>query len=1040
VFLDYPFCSRSSAVQDEVGHGAAFQVGRSLNEELLRFVDPGLEAVGLRAGLPVSPSAARSSVLAHLKSSYSRYAKHPYTLTRPNCLRLASADASLTIAAAMISLSLMEAVDCRSSPEAKISLFRSLFRGREDVYPRRFESRRTGKSGYAPACGNEWVPGICEKPRIKCADCPHRRFLMVTDDVIRWHLSGRDSDGQAFVAGVYPMLLDETCYFLAADFDKDGWREDAAAFIATCRGMDLPCALERSRSGSGAHVWFFFEEAVPASLARKLGSLILTQTMERRPDVSLDSYDRFFPNQDTLPQGGFGNLIALPLQKQARERGNSVFLDEGFDAYADQWQFLSSVGKIGRARLEDLVRAAEGLGNVVGVRFPLAEDDEPEPWTMSPSRRRKEAPIARAELPRNLELVLGNEIYIAKDGLPAALRNRLLRVAAFQNPEFYKAQAMRLSAYAKPRVISCAEEHSHHIGLPRGCLDDVGHLLTGLGIRSTVRDERNPGQRVELSFTGELRREQQAAEAMLAHETGVLAATTAFGKTVIAAWLIAHRATNTLVLVHRRQLLEQWVERLSQFLNIPAASIGRIGGGRCKPGGVIDVALIQSLVRKGVVDDRVGEYGQVVVDECHHLSAQSFEQVVRRAKARYVVGLSATVTRKDGHHPIIFMQCGPVRYRVNAKAQAALRPFEHVVIVRPTGFRPERSPYLDRRDAFLLLTREIMEDEARNRLICEDVIRAVREARSPLVLTERNQHLDALAAMISGSVRHPVVLRGGIGRKETEAVADRLAQIPAEEDRVLLATGKYIGEGFDDPRLDTLFVTLPISWRGTVAQYVGRLHRLHVTKREIRVYDYADLDVPMLARMFDRRCHGYEAVGYKIVLPAGAVPGWPVNIPLPADPAWKSEYAASVRRLVRDGVESPLATLFVQAARPLPLDAEGINRARSATEAFLYRRLQTLPATSGRFRLNARLSIAFDGPCGMEVDLLCDNPRLAIELDGPQHLGDAAAYRSDRRKDQLLQENSYMVLRFLAEDVARDLDAVLDAILRVLANRGSSLR
>jgi superfamily II DNA or RNA helicase/very-short-patch-repair endonuclease len=551
-----------------------------------------------------------------------------------------------------------------------------------------------------------------------------------------------------------------------------------------------------------------------------------------------------------------------------------------------------------------------------------------------------------------------------------------------------------------------------------------------------VRDERNPGQRIDVVFTGELRLEQQAAaEAMCAHDTGVLAATTAFGKTVIAAWLIAKRGVNTLVLVHRRQLLEQWVDRLSAFLNIPASAIGRIGGGRRKPRGTIDVALIQSLVRKGVVDDSVGDYGHLIVDECHHLSAQSFEQVARRAKARFVVGLSATVARKDGHHPIIFMQCGPVRYRVDAKAQAALRPFEHTVIVRPTGFHPKRGPDPDRRNEFLSLSRELVEDEGRNRLICEDVIRTVREARSPLVLTERNRHLDVLAAQLSGRVRHLVVLRGGMGRKEGAAVAERLARIPHDEERVLLATGKYIGEGFDDPRLDTLFVTLPVSWRGTVAQYVGRLHRLHEAKCEVRVYDYADLDVPMLARMFDRRCRGYEAVGYTIVLPAGAIAGWPADVPLPIDPAWKHDYAASVRRLVRDGVETPLATLFVVAARPPAPEAEGADRARSAAEAFLYRRLQTLAGTAGRFQLNADLAIPFDGSSGMEVDLLCDKPRVVVELDGPQHLGDPVAYRRDRRKDRLLQENGYLVLRFLAEDVSKDLDAVLDAILRVLANR-----
>ncbi len=409
-----------------------------------------------------------------------------------------------------------------SPSQAKIGLFRSLFRGRDDVYPRRFEGRKTGKSGYAPACANEWVRGICEKPRIKCAECPHRRFLPVTDDVIRWHLSGRDDGGECFVAGVYPMLLDETCFFLAVDFDKTGWREDAIAFLETCHRLNLSAALERSRSGRGGHVWLFFDEAVPAALARKLGSHVLTETMEQRPDVGLDSYDRFFPNQDTLPHGGFGNLIALPLQKRPREQGNSVFLDNQLSPYPDQWAFLSTVRKIGRSRVEDIVREAERRGRGLGVSFPPADDEERAPWTAPPSRRWKESAIL-GELPRSLELVLGNEIYIAKEGLLPGLRNRLLRVAAFQNPDFYRAQAMRLPTYDKPRIIACAEEHLHHIGLPRGCLDDVRQLLSDLNIRSVVRDERYAGQPLPVAFHGELRPEQKvAADAMLAHETDSL--------------------------------------------------------------------------------------------------------------------------------------------------------------------------------------------------------------------------------------------------------------------------------------------------------------------------------------------------------------------------------------------------------------------------------------------------------------------------------------------------------------------------------------
>lgn len=929
-------------------------------------------------------------------------------------------------------------VNQQSPAELKIRLFRSLFRGREDVYPRRFESRRTGKSGYAPACSNEWVRGICEKPRVKCADCQHRRFLPVTDEVIRWHLSGEDEHREPFVAGVYPLLLDESCYFLAVDFDKANWQDDAAAFLEVCRRLDLPAALERSRSGRGGHVWIFFEQAISAALARRLGSHLLTETMEGRPDVGLDSYDRLFPNQDTLPQGGFGNLIALPLQKGPRDHGHSVFLDERFVPWADQWAFLSSIPTVGRAHVEHVVHDAERRGRILGVRLPPQEDGEEEPWTAPPSRRRVDPPIT-GELPSTLELILGNQIYVAKEGLHPGIRNRLLRLAAFQNPEFYKAQAMRVSTYDKPRVIACAEDHPHHIGLPRGSLDEISQTLKGLGIHPTVRDERYAGRPLDVTFHGELRPEQRvAADAILAYDTGVLAATTAFGKTVVGAWLIATRGVSTLVLVHRRQLLDQWVDRLSTFLGIPAKSIGRIGGGRNTPTGSLDVAVIQSLVKQGVVDDRVADYGHLIVDECHHLSAHSFERVARQAKARFVLGLSATVARKDGHHPIIFMQCGPVRHRVNARVQAASRPFEHFALVQPTSFHPARTPDADKRVEFQTLYQELVEDDARNRRICTDVLESVNAGRSPLVLTERHDHLDRLERELSQGVRHLIVLRAGMGKTQRQALSERLAAIPRDAARVLLATGKYVGEGFDDPRLDTLFLTLPVSWRGTIAQYAGRLHRLYDSKREVRIYDYADLNVPMLARMFDRRCRGYEAVGYTVLLPASAIPGWPSDVVLPADPIWKRDYSGSVRRLVRDGVDTPLASLFVHAARTFPEDADGVDRARSATEAFFFRRLETLPETKGRFRLNVALPIPFDGQSRMEVDLLCADARVAIELDGTQHLADPVAYRKDRRKDQLLQENDYFILRFLAEDVGKELDLVLDTVLRGLSHRAQS--
>ena len=920
------------------------------------------------------------------------------------------------------------------SPVAeKIRRFRELFRGRDDVYARRFENIRTKRSGYAPACGNEWVKGICKKPRIRCSDCPNPCWLGVTDEVIRWHLAGRDAMKRPFVMGLYPMLLDEKCFFVAADFDGEGWREDVAAFAKAGRERGVPMAIERSRSGDGGHAWIFFEEAVPAALARKLGAHLLTESMEERPEMGLKSYDRLFPNQDTLPRGGFGNLIALPLQKRARDGENSVFLDESLEPYADQWAFLGGLSKLRAWELADTVSRAERRHRVIGVRVAPEEDFALTPWQAPPSRRVKSSRIP-GPLPESVAVEFSDQLYLPRDLLPPALRNRVVRLAAFQNPEFYRAQAMRLSTHDKPRIIACAEDYPAHIAIPRGCLNDLEALFSEHGIDLELRDHRQSGTPFEVAFQGMLRPEQlAAAKAMLAHETGVLAATTAFGKTVLAAWLVAQRGVNTLVLVHRKQLLEQWVERLSQFLGVPAKSIGRLGGGRRRLGGTLDVALIQSLVRKGTVDDCVAEYGHLVVDECHHLSAKSFELVARHARSRYVTGLSATVARKDGHHPIIFMQCGPVRHRVDARAQAASRPFAHRVVVRPTGFRNLSDQESDPRLAFQELCAGIMHDEERNRMIVEDVAASYREGRHPVVLTERTEHLGILSAMLKDAGFPVVALRGGMGK-----TAWRLAMegMDGEGERpVLLATGRFLGEGFDEARLDTLFLAMPVSWRGTIAQYVGRLHRLHHGKSEARVFDYADLNVPMLGRMFEKRCAGYEAVGYSIFLPASAVPGWPADVPLPADPVWKRDYAGSIRRLIRDGVDSELAGLFVHAAHPQGPGVTGIARARSASEAFLFRRLESLSPTAGRFELNKELPISFDQRGTMEVDFFCADSRLVIELDGPQHLADEEAWRRDRRKDALLQQSGFFVLRILAADASRFLDRVLDAILEALASR-----
>jgi len=742
------------------------------------------------------------------------------------------------------------------STREKIALFKSLFRGREDVFPRLWENPRKGTKGYAPACFNEWAQGVCEKPRVKCGECPNQAFIPAGDQVIEDHLRGRH------VIGVYPLLRDETCWFLAADFDKAAWKEDVAAFRETARAAGLAPVVERSRSGNGAHVWFFFSAPVPASTARKMGCFLITETMGRRHELSMESYDRLFPNQDTMPTGGFGNLIALPLQFNARKAGNTEFLDDALEPIQDPWAYLASVPRVSPAQVEAIAQEAVQQGKVIGVRFvdDVDAEDAKKPWRRPPSGRPRKTKVD-LPLPQEVKAVLAQRVFLEKAGLPSPLINLIKRLAAFQNPEFYKKQAMRLSTAATPRVITCAEDLPEHVALPRGCLDDLRALLKENGIRLLLDDQRQAGEAVPMTFGGTLTPvQEEAAKAILGEDMGVLVAPPGVGKTVVGIHVVAARGVNTLVLVHRKPLLDQWVSQLSVFLGIPPKEIGQVGGGKQKATGRIDVAMIQSLVRKGSVSDLVAGYGHVVIDECHHLPAVSFERVLSEVKAKYVTGLTATPYRRDGHQPIIEMQCGPTRFTVTPKSQTARRPFEHRLLVRETSFRLADT---DSKPVIQELYAALAADEKRNEFLLQDIIDALAEGRSPIVLTERKDHLEYLASRLRSFAKHLIVLRGGMKAKERKAAFEQLASVPEGEERLVLATGRYVGEGFDDARLDTLFLVLPVSWKGTLVQYTGRLHRLHPGKSDVRIYDYVDVHVPMLARMFEKRRKGYKAIGYQ---------------------------------------------------------------------------------------------------------------------------------------------------------------------------------
>ena len=756
------------------------------------------------------------------------------------------------------------------SLEEKVDVFRNLFKGREDVFARRWYSRTSGKSGYQPVCRNEWDRQLCDKKKYKCTECPNRSFKPLEYEDIYRHLEGKSPEGQD-VIGAYAILADNTCNFLCADFDdkscEHGYQKDVLAYVGVCKDWDAPCSIERSRSGNGAHVWIFFEQPLPASKARRLGNAILTEATERYGRMTFKSYDRFFPNQDRLPEGGFGNLVALPLQGKARKEGNSVFVDENFVAYENQWNYLLEIKRISEVAVDAILtkyKTDSELGE-------LSTTSESKPWETPVPQK-----IAHKDFPANPVLIRSNMLYIPLQGFSAKVVNHLKRIASFKNPEFYARQGMRLSTYNIPRIISCADMEEDYIALPRGCEDAVVAILEGNQVDYRMEDKTNHGENIAVAFKGQLREEQRAAIASLtAHDNGILNATTAFGKTVTAIGLIAERKVNTLILVHTKTLLDQWKSRLEEFLQIDFTEdalpkkrgrkkafspFGTLDSKGNSLHGKIDIALMQSCLEDSDVKPFVRNYGMLIVDECHHVSAVNFERILKYANARYVYGLTATSIRKDGHQPIIFMQCGPIRYSADAKTQMASQTFARLLIPRFTSYRE----LTDEKSTYARMVQNMSEDENRNSLIIDDVCEILKEGRSPIILTNLTAHVETLANALTPHCKHVITLVGSESAKEKRQKMEYLQNLPSSEPLVIVATGKYVGEGFDYPRLDTLFLALPVSWKGIIAQYAGRLHREYPGKKEVRVYDYIDIRIPMCDLMYKRRLRGYASVGYQI--------------------------------------------------------------------------------------------------------------------------------------------------------------------------------
>jgi superfamily II DNA or RNA helicase len=742
-----------------------------------------------------------------------------------------------------------------ATSDERVALFLKLFRCRGSVYPKMWENKKKGTKGYSPACDNEWRHGVCEKPRVKCSECRNQAFHPLDETAAREHLLGH------VTIGTYAIRKDDTCVFLACDFDRTSWSDDVTAYRRAAMELGVDIAVERSRSGNGAHAWIFFSEAVPARLARVLGTILLSRALDHRHSLSVESFDRFFPSQDYLPttRHGFGNLIALPLQKVPRDNGNSVFIDEHMQPHANQWIYLAKIRCLSLQELRSLIRR---------VLAATKASDHAMDQALETDRAiiEKEERAIKLPVPMELTVIRDEQIHIPLPGIPVGLVSRLKRLATFPNPKFYERQRMRLPTYPEQRFIFSGELREAELVLPRGLIDKATALLEKAGAGLSVEDRRMARKGLKVSFTGTLTAEQVAAVgSMKSKDIGIIVMPPGSGKTVLGCAMIAKRKAPTLILVHRQPLLGQWKARLQQFLALGDLEIGVITGTKQNPGGKIDVAMIQSLAKNPDLPSLAVRYAHIIVDECHRIPAPSFEGVLKTFKARYVLGLTATPYRKDGMERILLHQCGPSRY--TSDAAAAL--FGKSVIVRETCFNVPSEQ--EEKPAYHILAELIANDEARNSVIAGDIVKAAVENRRILILADRTGQVLELQRRVGETLQRmscpaslfkPDSQMGIKSRRTTQAAITAACQEPRGV--CIFATGSLIGEGFDLPALDTLILASPISFKGRLVQYAGRLHRPSEGKADVRIHDYLDASSPVMLKMYRKRHKAYETMGYTV--------------------------------------------------------------------------------------------------------------------------------------------------------------------------------